>query len=529
MGALQVEAYFRPVRHRVGNGRAVRTWPEGRICSGCFAQACETYGVCPACGTHRLLPARRIDATGNHQPSCADCSPGVGDFTCTRCGQEGWHHYKGVCGRCVLGDRLARHLDDGTGRVRPELAPLYDRIVAMPRPRTGILWLSKPHVGPILRALAHEHVPLTHDGLSTLTPLRSVVHIRDLLMASGVLPARDRHLVLFEQWLDAWLEDVQSDRDNGPVRGTRRQPMRPRPRHRRSTCCASTRPGTSFAVCARLLTAAPSATTAISEPVTNSASQHSSSSASTTMAWTYLGAAKAISTPTSPPRGTHQGKPCGHSWSGPSGTHHLRRLTLPLTRQMPPRPISLHDRVKLLQRIAAGVDMDLTERVIGTLILLYAQPLSRIVRLTVDDILTDPQGRVLIRLRDPPAPIPSPFDDIVRSHLRSRHNLDTATNPNSTWLFSGRRADPPLHPTSIRLRLTTLGHSEHARSIPRTARNAPSSTTCGRGQHARLPRRQSGDHRRRNRCDMEALRRRHSRAHPPATLGLLTRRRPQGR
>ena len=83
----------------------------------------------------------------------------------------------------------------------------------------------------------------------------------------------------------------------------------------------------------------------------------------------------------------------------------------------------------------------------------YPQPLSRIVRLTVDDILTDPQGRVLIRLGDPPAPIPSPFDDIVRSHLRSRHNLDTATNPNSTWLFPGRRAGQPLRPNSIR-RLT---------------------------------------------------------------------------
>lgn len=138
-------------------------------------------------------------------------------------------------------------------------------------------------------------------------------------------------------------------------------------------------------------------------------------------------------------------------------THHMPRLTIPLAHQMPPRPISLHDRVELLQRIATGTDMDLTERVIGTLILLYAQPLSRIVRLTIDDVLTDSEGRLLIRLGDPPAPIPSPFDGIVRSHLQSRHNLDTATNPNSSWLFPGRRADQPLHPTSIRLRLTTLG------------------------------------------------------------------------
>ena len=33
----------------------------------------------------------------------------------------------------------------------------------------------------------------------------------------------------------------------------------------------------------------------------------------------------------------------------------------------------------------------------------------------------------------------------------------TATNRGSRWLFPGRRADQPLHPTSIRLHLYNLG------------------------------------------------------------------------
>lgn len=436
---------------------AVRTWPEGRICSGCFARACETYGVCPACGIHRLLPARRIDATGDHHPCCADCSPGVGDFTCTRCGQEGWHHYRGVCGRCVLGDRLAAHLDDGTGRVRPELAPLYDRIVAMPRPRTGILWLSKSHVGPILAALARGQVPLTHDGLSTLTPLRSVVHIRDLLMASGVLPARDRHLLLFEQWLDTWLADLQNDRGGDLTHGTTaaadagEPPSSPKHVLRQYATWhvqrglrkaadqgpighyRDQRARHQLRVAAQFL-----------ERLHARGLQLIQCSQSDVDAW--FAAATYSSKETLRPFLV---------WA--IRTHHMQRLRLPLAQQMPPRPISLHDRVEHLRRVANGLDMDLTERVIATLVLLYAQPLSRIVRLTVDDVLTDPEGRVLIRLGDPPAPIPPPFDDIVRSHLSSRHNLHTATNPNSTWLFPGRRAGQPIHPTSIRLRLTTLG------------------------------------------------------------------------
>src|SRR5208283_5122550 len=74
--------------------------------------------------------------------------------------------------------------------------------------KRGILWLSKPHVPPILHALAHGEVPLTHDGLSSLSPPKSVAHIRDLLIAAGVLPPADRHLVLFEQWLARWLEQL---------------------------------------------------------------------------------------------------------------------------------------------------------------------------------------------------------------------------------------------------------------------------------------------------------------------------------
>jgi len=39
-----------------------------------------------------------------------------------------------------------------------------------------------------------------------------------------------------------------------------------------------------------------------------------------------------------------------------------------------------------MRRIHAGDDMDLTERVIAMLILLYAQPLNRVTRLTLDDV-----------------------------------------------------------------------------------------------------------------------------------------------
>ena len=167
---------------------AARRWPDGYICAGCFAIACETYGRCTSCNVDRLVPG----IADNGDRLCTDCAGGLGDYTCQRCGEEDWREHVGTCGRCVLRDRLAAVLDDGGGRVRPELIPFYDTVCAMTRPRSGILWLTKPHVPPILRALASGAVPLTHDGLSTLTPWRSVIYVRDLLISSGVLSPVDR-------------------------------------------------------------------------------------------------------------------------------------------------------------------------------------------------------------------------------------------------------------------------------------------------------------------------------------------------
>lgn len=71
----------------------------------------------------------------------------------------------------------------------------------------------------------------------------------------------------------------------------------------------------------------------------------------------------------------------------------------------------------------------------------YAQPVSRIVRLTIDDVIQD-HDQVLIRLGDSPSPVPQPFAALLLDYAAHRANMHTATNPGSTWLFPGRRARP---------------------------------------------------------------------------------------
>jgi hypothetical protein len=160
-----------------------------------MTRALETYGTCLGCGVDRLTPG---PAPGGGK-LCTDCAGGLGDFTCERCGQEARRYRRGICGRCVLTERLHELLGDGSGSLRAELLPLFDALRHMLRPWGGMTWTGHPHVQRNLRALARGEVPLTHDGLGQLTPWRSVAYLRDLLMQTGILPPADRQLLPFQR------------------------------------------------------------------------------------------------------------------------------------------------------------------------------------------------------------------------------------------------------------------------------------------------------------------------------------------
>jgi hypothetical protein len=82
--------------------------------------------------------------------------------------------------------------------------------------------------------------------------------------------------------------------------------------------------------------------------------------------------------------------------------------------------------------------------------LLYAQPLTRILRLTIDDVLHQ-ENEVSIRLGDPPSPVPEPFAGLLLRHIAQRLNLTTAaTNPDARWLFPCRHGDQPMTPKPSR-------------------------------------------------------------------------------
>jgi hypothetical protein len=388
-----------------------------------------------------MLPG--LDAHG--QALCTLCAPGLGDFICRRCDQEGPRYHAGTCTRCVLRERLDVILDRGDGQILPTLQPLYDSLAAMPRPRSGLLWLSRKPAPAILRTLARRQVPLTHDGLSSLSPPQSVTYVRDLLVACEVLPPADRYLLMFQQWLSDWQETIR-DPEHAAILTRYAQ----------------------WDILRRLNVAAASA------PIGYYRDQNARERLRQAKTFlTYLKRRRThltACTQADLDRWAIQASTPERAYLQPflrwsRNSNLITRIRLPPTQTSTPIPIDVRQQLQTLRRILTDARIPTDDRIIAMLIALYAQPLPRIVVLTLDDVIHTPDptaagtntGTVFIRLGDPPSPVPPPLDQLLLEHIATRTNQTTATNPTSRLLFPGRRAGQPIHPTTARLRLNALG------------------------------------------------------------------------
>ena len=72
------------------------------------------------------------------------------------------------------------------------------------------------------------------------------------------------------------------------------------------------------------------------------------------------------------------------------------RLRVPTPVVVRNPPMAHHERVALLGQLLNNDDLPLRPRIAAVIVLLYAQPLSRIVRLTIDDVMRD-RDQVLLR------------------------------------------------------------------------------------------------------------------------------------
>ena len=106
--------------------------------------------------------------------------------------------------------------------------------------------------------------------------------------------------------------------------------------------------------------------------------------------------------------------------------------------------------------ISVGSVFKAKYRVAGMLLLLYAQPLVKVVTLTTEAIAESPHG-MRIQLGRHPVDVPEPFANMIRQHRDARPNLRTAAGTDSPWMFPSILAGRHLHPNTVMDRLRALG------------------------------------------------------------------------
>jgi hypothetical protein len=134
----------------------------------------------------------------------------------------------------------------------------------------------------------------------------------------------------------------------------------------------------------------------------------------------------------------------------------LPKLTVAVVPPQQRQPISQQQRLDLIHRLVTDETTALSTRVAGLLVLLYAQPLTRVRILTLDDIQDEDQ-LVYIGLGEPPSPVPQPFADLLLLLTQERDHLNTAANAASRWLFPGFSPGQPIAYMSMRRKLSTAG------------------------------------------------------------------------
>jgi hypothetical protein len=130
-------------------------------------------------------------------------------------------------------------------------------------------------------------------------------------------------------------------------------------------------------------------------------------------------------------------------------TSRMPRLTLPpQVINQDQAPLHQHRRLAILRQTLNDDSLPLRARAAAALVLLYAQPVTRI----VDDVIDD-GATLTVRLGGPPSPLPEPVADVMRAYVQSRQHLPYASRRSSQWLFPGRQPGQPMNPVSLQVHL----------------------------------------------------------------------------
>ena len=412
---------------------AVAHWSEGPVCATCYRDGLLRRGSCHDCGQQRRL----IDPPGPLAERCADCAgrPGSGRV-CADCGIEDLTYHDGRCVRCSLSRRTSRLLTGPDGTVSANLVPVRDAIIAASKPYTAHNWLRSAVAAQMLGEIASGALPLSHQTLDIHPRRQAARFLRELLVANGALAGRDEALIALEAWVTDQLRRVDDPCQRRLLRSYATWRVLRRARAR-----------------------------AASTPRPRTATRYAKTNLLAPIAFLSWLADKTITL-------SDVGQAHIDAWlveGGPSA-HELtdfldwaigRKLLAPVIltgrRAQQGTTMNPDTRWEIVDRLLHDDHLALTDRVAGCLVLLYAQQLTRIIALTVDQVITTNDG-VYLKLGASRTIIPEPLGALlVDLATNGKPHTGVGSPAASHWLFPGLHPGRPLDPSGLGQRLRRLG------------------------------------------------------------------------
>jgi hypothetical protein len=331
-----------------------------------------------------------------------------------------YHH--GLCIRCACREHLLGLLSHEQGGMHPHAEAVY-HVLADSDPAPLMQWLTTSAAAGVLADISRAGRPPGHADLDRFPPGKAVRHLRKVLVASGILPARDERLAGLEQWVTDKTGQITDPAERRAVRSfaTWHHLRRLRGKSARHHITTEQADYVHNEVRAAVI-------------LITWLRDHATSLASCSQRdiddWLVAGS------------GT-----CFHArtfmtWASSRG--HAGDVEIPrLVRSETLAQLEEDRRWELVRSLLHDESRAVEDRVAGLLVLLYAEPLARIARLTRDQVTDSPDGVTLL-LGTMPVEMPGPLDGLVRRLLARRHGR-AAVGRTSDHPCSGSTSAPQEH------------------------------------------------------------------------------------
>ena len=389
---------------------------------------------------------------------CAACAGEPAGPSCRTCGAADRENYADhCCARCILAERIDRLAAAGDPVAVALLGPYLTALKDGSKPWSVLNWMTVSRGYGTVAELVAGTLALSHDALDDLDRGQSTSYLRAALVRHGALPPRNDADGL-SAWIAREIARLPDSEDRAHLRAFATWQIQ-HDLQRRARRGQTTRSSHRLA------------RTQIRTATARVGWLHDQGLALRDLRQEHLDVWLADGA------STRRRLRDFIKWAargGLIGTLHVP----PLTGHASGDPLDDDRRLGIVRRLLTDANIDLRDRVAGCLLLVFAQPISRLVLLGIDDVATA-DTTVTIRFGAGPTEIPEPLGALVLAlKAQPRGLATTAVTGNDRWLFPGLMVGQALTDERMRLRLAALGITGRAgrgSALLRLARELPAS------------------------------------------------------